>query len=337
MRPQRAHSGARLRATPVRALVPTLLFLAACADEQVGTAQRPFTMYFVPSVDAETIADSAADIEAFVERHVSRALYAKDDGFHVDTAIPASYIAVVEAFGTGRADFAALNTFSYVLAKDVKKYPLEAVLTVVRGEGETHYKGQIITHVDSGITTLEDLAGKKFAFTDAASTAGYILPKKLFAERGIALGETVFSGKHDSVVTQVYQRGVDAGATYYSPPAVTVAADGTRAETPRDARARVVTQFPDVFEKVRIVGFTEETPNDAWVVRSGLLADPAADAALRGHVRDALLAFAATPEGRASLERLYNITGLAPADDAAYAGIRALVLAAGLDLESAVK
>ncbi len=328
--------------TPMHRLVATSLALlslglGACSDAEVGTAARPFTMYFVPSVDAETIAESAEEIEAFVARHVSQALYGKDEGFHVEAAIPASYVAVVEAFGTGRADFAALNTFSYILAKDVKHYPIEAILSVVRGDGETHYKGQIITHVDSGIDTLADLAGKKFAFTDAASTAGYILPSKLFKEQGITLGETMFSIKHDTVVTQVYQRGVDAGATYYSPPKVERSSDGVEVTTPRDARARVVTQYPDVFEKVKIIGFTDETPNDAWVVRLGLAPSAARDTQLRGAVRDALLAFAKTPEGRVSLERLYNISGLVPADDAVYAGIRKVVLEADLDLEAEVK
>ncbi|MEZ6013591.1 MAG: phosphate/phosphite/phosphonate ABC transporter substrate-binding protein [Planctomycetota bacterium] len=327
----------------LRALL-TLLFplalglpSAGCSDPAVGTEARPFTMYFVPSADTEKIAASAKDIQAFVATYVSRALYNSDTGFHVETAIPTSYVAVVEAFGTGRADFAALNTFGYVLAKDVKKYPVEAILTVVRGNGETSYRGQIITHVDSGINTLADLAGRKFAYTDAASTAGYILPSKLLRDRGVQLGETVFSGKHDSVVMQVYQRAVDAGATFYSPPTVVTAADGTTSETPRDARARVLTQYPDVFEKVKIIDFTADTPNDAWVVRQGLDPDAAKDAAIRNAVRDALLAFAATPEGAESLEGLYDITGLAPADDARYDGIRKLVLESGLDLESNVK
>lgn len=32
------------------------LGLSACADPDVGTKKRPFTMFFVPSVDAEGIA-----------------------------------------------------------------------------------------------------------------------------------------------------------------------------------------------------------------------------------------------------------------------------------------
>lgn len=314
-----------------------LVALVGCSDADVGTKSRPFAMYFVPSRDADTIAESAEEIEAFVSRHVSRELYGKDTGFHVETAIPASYVAVVEAFGTGRADFAALNTFGYILAKDVKEYPVEAILTVVRGVNETHYKGQIIAHVDNGITRIEQLQGKKFAFTDAASTAGFILPSKLFRERGVTLGETVFSGTYDSVVMQVYQKSVDAGATYYSPPRIEKQPDGTELEIPRDARTRVATQYPDVFDKVQIVDFTSETPNDAWVMRRGIFDDPARDKALRDSVRAALFAFALTPEGKASLGKLYDITGLSNATDSTYDEIRKVVLESGLDLEHATK
>jgi phosphonate transport system substrate-binding protein len=323
--------------TSLAALVSFASLLAGCSDTEVGTESRPFTMYFVPSRDADTIAESAEEIEAFVARHVSRELYGKDKGFHVETAIPASYVAVVEAFGTGRADFAAMNTFGYILAKDVKQYPVEAILTVVRGTNETHYKGQIIAHVDNGITRVEQLQGKKFAFTDAASTAGFILPSKLLRERGVTLGETVFSGNYDSVVMQVYQKSVDAGATYYSPPRIEQQPDGTELEFPRDARARVATQYPDVFEKVKIVEFTSETPNDAWVMRRGIYGDTARDKALRDSVRAALFAFAATPEGKASLGKLYDITGLSNATDSTYDEIRKVVLESDLDLEGTAK
>lgn len=316
-----------------RSLLALALCLAACSDAPVGSAERPFTMYFVPSVDTETIALSADELTAFVARYVSRALHGTDGDFHVESAIPASYVAVVEAFATGRADFAALNTFSYILAKDIKHYPVEALVSVVRGVDEISYKAQILAHVDSGIDSIEDLAGKSFAYTDSASTAGYLLPSKLFEERGIELGETVFAMKHDNVVTMVYQRQVDAGATYYSPPKVEIV-DGREVATIRDARARVKTQFPDVEEKVKIIGFTAETPNAPWVIRSNLSDDPARQRAITEAVREALLAFAATEEGRRSLEQLYDVTGLAPVDDTRYAEIREMVLESEIDVEA---
>ncbi|MEZ5975415.1 MAG: phosphate/phosphite/phosphonate ABC transporter substrate-binding protein [Planctomycetota bacterium] len=321
----------------LRFLLALPLVLAACADAPVGSKERPFTMYFVPSVDAETIATNADDLTAFVAKEVSQELYGNDDGFHIKSAIPTSYIAVVEAFSTGRADFAALNTFSYVLAKDVKNYPIEAILTVVRGKDETHYKGQFLAAADSGIEKIQDLEGKKFAYVDVASTAGYLLPSATLKEAGITLGETVLAHKHDNVVMMIYQGQVDAGATYYSPPKVETGPDGTTHEVPRDARARVATQYPDVYEKVRIIGFTDDTPNDAWVLRTNLEVSGVSQEQVKAAVSKALLKFAATDQGKAALESLYNISGLAPADDARYESIRKLVRESDLNLETAVK
>lgn len=310
-----------------------LVSLMGCSDAPVGSKQRPFTMYFVPSVDAESIAVSAKSISEFVAREVSQKLYGKDEGFYVKSAIPTSYIAVVEAFGTQKADFAALTTYSYILTKDIKKYPVEAVFSVIRGKNETSYKSQIIARADSGIQSIEDLRGKNFAFTDPASTAGYILPAQLLKEKNIQLGNTVFGQKHDNVVTMVYQGQVDAGATYYSPPE-TITKDGKSHHQIRDARAKVLTQFPDVEKKVKIIGFSEEIPNDPWIIRSNLDKDPARNAQLKNAIQEAIWNFSATEEGHQRLHELYSITGLVKADDKVYQKIRETILNADLNLEN---
>lgn len=305
---------------------------SGCTDEKVGSSSRPFTMYFVPSVDAQTVTRSADQLTHFVSEYVSKKISGGKEKFHIKSAVPSSYIAVVEALGTGRADFAALTTFSYILTKDIKKYDVEALVRVVRGDNENSYKAQIIARVDSGIKTLQDLNGKKFAFTDPASTAGYILPKHLMESQGILPGQTVFAQKHDNVVTMVYQGQVDAGATYYSPPRH-VEKDGKQVEEIMDARAKVKTQFPDVESKVKIVTLTEDTPNEPWVVRSHLGKDNEYSNQVKAAVKEALLQFASTEEGKKALFELYSITGLADVDDHLYEGIRKLVLASNVNIE----
>jgi phosphonate transport system substrate-binding protein len=290
-------------------------------------------MYFVPSVDAEGIALSADKITSYLEYAMSQRLHQGERAFYIESAIPTSYIAVVEAFGSNKADFSALNTFSYILAHDIKEYPLEAVLSVVRGEDERTYRGEIITHVASGIERLEDLQGKKFAFTDPASTAGFIMPSKLLHDRGIEIGEHVFGNKHDVVVTMVYQRQVDAGACYYSPPKTEITAEGDTITVIRDARAKVLTQFPDVAEKVKILAFTGEIPNDPWVVRTNIFADRGRQEAFVEALVSSLLEFAATEEGKQALEELYSVSGLVRADDSTYDPLRDALGSSGVDLE----
>jgi phosphonate transport system substrate-binding protein len=269
--------------------------------QELGSAGRPLRLMLVPSVDAQKVTQSAEALVRFLRQYT---------GYQVEASVPTSYIAVVEAFGAGKADVAAMNAFSYLLAHE--RYGVRAVLRVVRRHGELSYRGQIITHVASGIEHLRQLSGKRMAYVDPASTSGYILPKALLEREGIRPAEEVFAMRHDNVVTMVYQRQVDAGATYYSPP------DPVTGEI-RDARARVRHQFPDVVEKVRILALTDSIPNDPVVVRRDL-PEEVVDRIVRG-----LMAFQATPEGRRALFEIYSVEGFAPVSDRDYDGLRQLL------------
>jgi len=317
-------------------LFVTALFFTGCTERKVGSRGRPLSIYFVPSVDSEQVSHTAHEAAIFVSRYISQKLYGEDTGYFVKSEVPTSYIAVVEAFGTSRADFAALNTYSYILAKDIKEYPVEVAFTVIRGKDERFYKGQIIARADSGINSVEDLRGRRFAYTDPASTSGYILPMQLFKQRDIELGSYVFANKHDNVVTMVYQNQVDAGATFYSPPEI-IEEGGKKRENIRDARVRVKTQFPDVEQRVRIIGFTQEIPNDPWVIRSELYSDPEENKKMIELIKEALLEFSKTDIGKKTLHDIYSITGIAPATDDLYADIRSVVLETKIDLEETLK
>jgi phosphonate transport system substrate-binding protein len=246
----------------------------------------------------------------------------KETGYYFRTAIPASYIAVVEAFGTAKADIASINTFSYLMAN--AKYGAEAKLRIVRDYGETSYKGQFITRVDSGIDSLKDINGRTIAYVDPSSTSGYILPKAMLKRLGIKPSESVFAMRHDNVVTMVYQRQVDVGATYYAPP------DPVTGEI-RDARMRVERQFPDVAKKIKIIGFTQDIPNDPWVFRKDLPED------MTDKIINALLKYVKTPEGVKAMYDIYDVRGLIRTKDSDYDGLRKLLAQEGIKFESLVK
>ncbi len=219
-------------------------------------------------------------------------------------SIPPSYVAVVEAFGTGRADVAAINTFGYILAHD--KYGAQARLVTVRF-GETTYQAQFLARSDSGINKLSDLNGKKMAFVDPASVSGYLLPLKYLRERKIKPKATVFAMRHDGVISMIYQRQVDGGATFYSPPAE---------NEPQDARRLVKTQYPDIFEKVKIIELSSAIPNDPVIFRKDVPEE------MKTKIADQLIAFSKTPEGLDVLKKLSSVTGLAPTTDQAYDSTR---------------
>lgn len=280
-------------------LVPVVgLMLTSCTQQraELGTAENPVKFYFVPSVDMQLLEDTTKKLKEYME---------KNTPYKFKVNIPPSFIAVVEAFGTGRADIAAINTYGYVLAHE--RYGAEARLVTVRF-GEATYKAQFLARADSQIKTIEDLNGKKMAFVDPSSVSGFLLPMKELKDRGVKIKDHVFAMRHDNVVTMIYQRQVDAGATFHSP-----TADGVI----QDARRLVLKQFPDVEKKVKIIGLTKPIPNDPVVFRKDMPED------MKQKIITAFIAFSQTPEGLDALKKISSVTALKPISDKDYESTRA--------------
>ncbi|MFZ0455394.1 MAG: phosphate/phosphite/phosphonate ABC transporter substrate-binding protein [Ignavibacteriaceae bacterium] len=299
-------------------LIPLLAFIVYSSAKELnegalGTRSNPIKIYFTPSVDAKRISFNAKALVDYLE---------KETGYYYRTAVPASFIAVVEAFGTGKVDIAAINTFSYLMAN--AKYGAEAKLRIVRDNNQTSYKGQFITRYDSGIDSIGDINGRSFAYVDPSSTSGYILPKAMLDRLHIKPSETVFAMRHDNVVTMVYQGQVAAGATYYAPP------DPKTGEI-LDARMRVEKQFPDVARKIKIIGFTEDIPNDPWVFRKNM------DKEMESKIINALIKFVHTDAGRKALYDIYDIVGLIKTKDSDYNKLRNLLEEQHISFENLVK
>lgn len=317
-------------------LLSVLSILSGCAEAPVGSKKNPLKIFFIPYIEQQTIVTHTDALVKYLEKSLSQKMLGQDEGFHIKSSIPVSYVGVVEAFGTKRADVAAMTTFSYLLTRDIKKYPVEAFLTVDRDRDGKFYKGAIIARADSKIKSIKDLEGKKFAFSDPSSTSGFILPSKLFKDQGIKLSETVFAGRHDTVVSMVFQKQVDAGAIYYSMPEIKIV-NGKKVELIRDARSMVMTQIPDVEDKIKIIGFTPEVPNEPWILRSNLFADPAQQAKFKAAIRDSIIEFSKSPAGKDLMEILVRAERLVPAEDSDYDGIRKVVTELQVNMSDFVK
>lgn len=231
----------------------SVLSLVAFADDsKIGTRKNPLKLVMVPSTDSTKILTSMKPVARCLE---------KETGLTFEISVPNNYIVAIEGMGSKKVDIAFLPTFGYLLAHE--KFGAEALLKASRN-GETTYRAAILARTDRNIKSVKDLNGKKIAYVDPASTSGYILPKKLFMDSKIKPSEEVFQGKHDAVVTAVYQGQVDAGAVFYNKPV-----DGKI----KDAREKVKTQFPDIEEKVKIVTLTDDIPNDPIVIRKEIPAE----------------------------------------------------------------
>lgn len=283
---------------------------AGFAEEKLGTRDNPIKIYFTPSVDANAIATNSDHFLKFME---------KETGLFFKSAIPQSYVAVVEAFGSARADIAVMNSFGYILANS--KYGAEAKLKTLR-HGKDYYAGAIYVSAAANIKNVKDLNGKKFAFTDPSSTSGYLFPLKILNDAKVKLGNQVFAVKHDNVITMIYNGQVDAGAAFYSD-----AFDGKI----KDARERVMTQFPDVEKKVTVLKITDKIPNDPFVFRKGMPAD------LTKKFIDGLSKYLATKEGKESFKNIYAVDGVVPATNKDYDSLRKVLKETNTDAAALVK
>jgi phosphonate transport system substrate-binding protein len=277
---------------------------------ELGTAENPVKLFFVPSVDVKVIEDASKKVKEYLESVTP---------YKYEVAIPQSFVAVVEAFGTARADVSAMNTFGYILAHD--KYKVEARMTVIR-HGLPTYKAQIVVRNDSKISKLEDLNGKRFAFVDPSSTSGYLMPLKLMRDRGVKPSETMFAMRHDSVVSMVYQGQVDGGATFYSPPF-----EGAI----QDARRLVKSQYPDVESKIKVLELTDSIPNDPVVFRRDMPDE------MKSKITAAFMELSKNESAREAFKAMYGVTEFIPASDQSYDDVRGMLAALGKAATELVK
>lgn len=276
------------------------LFMTAChfKKDALGESENPIKFYLVPSVDAKVLSDNSKILKDYLE---------KNTPYKFQVIIPQSFAAVVKAFGDRQADVAAINTHGYYSAHN--QYGVEARLTVIRN-GLATYQSQFLAHANSKIKSLNDLAGKKVAFVDPESMSGYLMPLKTLKDRKIEPKEIVLALKHDAVVSMIYQRQVDAGATYYGPPQ-----EGNL----EDARRLLKNQYPDIEEKVKVVELSDPIPNDPIVFRKDLPEE------IKEKIVNALLQFVASSEGQKAVDSMFGATNFKKATDADYETVREMV------------
>lgn len=293
-------------------IITICLFITNCTiqEKPLGSKENPIKIYFMPGENQEKVSKSAEILKNFLE---------KDTNYSINAIVSSDYISIIEGFGHKKVDIAFINTFGYLLTNDCCR--AEAYLKVLRGKNIKSYKGEIITHKDSGIKKIEDLNGKTIAFTNQYSTAGFILPLKLFQDKKIKPGKTVFAQWYNKVIMMVYNREVDAGAVYYEPPE-----NGNI----KDARSELLDQFPDIEQKVIILTTTDEVPNNPIAFRKDLPEE------IKTRMIGAFIKFVRTNEGLKALKDTYDITGFDIAKDSDYNSVRNILQSLGKDVEDLV-
>lgn len=281
-----------------------VLALAACGANNEGTNNageekeeeiKELTMGFIPSQEADQIADTVKPLEDYLTEQL---------GVPVKAEVMIDFVGLVEGMRTGQIDIGFTNPFGYVQAKE--RANVQPVVKAIRHGSDT-YKAQFITRADSGLKSLDDLVAKEgltWAFGDTLSTSGYLFPASLLTEMGVADINTFFKqtavGGHDNAVLAVLEGQADFATTF------------------SDARTILEKDHPNVMEEVVVIGHTEEIPNDGVSVRDGLSEEWV------NKIKEAFLAINDNPEVLAVMKEVYSWDGTAESTDEEFDVVRAV-------------
>jgi len=125
-----------------------------------------------------------------------------------------SNAAQLEAMRAGRLHIAGFNTGSNPIAVACAGFRPFAMMA--SADGSFGYEMEIITYPGSGIEKVEDIKGKKLAFTSETSNSGFKAPSALLkSEFKMEAGkdfEAAFSGKHDNSILGVANKDYPAAS-----------------------------------------------------------------------------------------------------------------------------
>ena len=125
-----------------------------------------------------------------------------------------SNAAQLEAMRAGRLHVAGFNSGAVPLAVNCAGFVPFTLMA--SKDGQYGYEMEIITYPGSGVTKIEDIRGKKMAFTAQTSNSGFRVPSILLKQQyGLEAGkdyEPAFSGKHDNSVIGVANKDYAAAA-----------------------------------------------------------------------------------------------------------------------------
>jgi phosphonate transport system substrate-binding protein len=315
------------------AVIAATAFAGAPAFAQDNESDpETLIMGFVPSREADVLVNNIDPLTDYLTEAL---------GIPVEGVVTQDYTGLVIAMQTEQAHVGAFGSFGMVQAMD--RAGVIPILQTQR-DGEVTYHTQWFTNnpdkycadepilngdkaspdelgfltcngtevleTDAGYTfgpKGEDAialieAGTKVSFTTPTSGSGYVFPAlQLINLAGLdpeADVEAIFSGGHDNSVLAVCNGDAEVGVSF------------------DDARRILQEGDCDDLSQVVSFAFSDEIPSDGVAVAGNL------SPALQQAITDALLAYAATEEGAAVLDAVYEIENYGIADAAAYDVVR---------------
>lgn len=197
----------------VSAAALTTFTLTGCAGSDVPEGwPETLVVGAVPSEESQSLIESYSLLIEELEEEL---------GIPVEFTQATDYAGVIEGQVAERVHLAQYGPFSYVLA-GFRGADLEIAGVMTDGPDiEPGYQSYGIANPASGITSIEDFAGKKVCFVDPASTSGFLYPSEGLLSAGIDPDPDsttditpIFAGGHDASVISVANGDCDAGFAF---------------------------------------------------------------------------------------------------------------------------
>lgn len=235
---------------------------------------------------------------------MSKAIGMKVNGFYAT-----DYAGIIEAQRFNKVQIAWYGNKSAIDAVD--RANAEVFAQFIDLDGTPGYYSYLITHKDSGITSLDQVLknGKSMSFGigDPASTSGTLVPTYYVFTMNKLDPRTHFkvtrSSNHEGNFLAVLNRQVDV------------------ATSNSEMTEKVREKFPERMAQIRILWTSPLIPRDPLVWRKDLPAD------VKKKVQDFVVAYGRDDREREILKNMYRLKGFKASTDAQLIPIRQLELA----------
>jgi phosphonate transport system substrate-binding protein len=232
----------------------------------------------------------------------------KQTGLAVKAYYAPDYNGVIEAMRFNKIQFAWFGNKSAMEAVD--RANGEVFVRIVYADGSMGYYSLLITHKDSPVKSLEDVIKQPRQWSlgngDPNSTSGNLVPSYyLWGKNNIDVNshfKAVRVGSHGANILGVLNHQVD------------VATNNT------EELDRLKEKQPEKFAELRVLWKSPLIPSDPFVWRKDLPAD------VKAKLKNFLIGYGKTDEGRAVLKNIYNYGGFIESSDAQLLPIRQLEL-----------
>lgn len=136
----------------------------------------------------------------------------------VEVLVPSSYGATAQGLISNKVHVAFMDSLPYILAS--KETELDIIAVEKRSE-RTSYDSIFIVKKESNVSSLNDLKGRRMAFSSQTSTSGYLFPfKRILDEKLISspkdlpqfFSSILFAGGYDKAMLAVLNGQADVAA-----------------------------------------------------------------------------------------------------------------------------